>query len=146
MFGKLTESEMKFIEFVNMLGSTALYQMGKISNPITGKIEKDLNAAQMSIDILAMLKEKTKGNLTDTEKGVLEELLSHLQLNFIEEKKIGTEPEEKKEIETPPKEEKKKEEPPKEKEKKSASSDVELNWEKHERKHYGPDKEKKDES
>jgi len=147
MFDKLTESEQKFIEFVNMLGSTALYQMGKITNPINGKTEKDLNAAQMTIDILSMLKEKTKGNLTQNEQKVLEEFLNHLQMNFVEESKIANQnpPDEKKP--EPPQEPKEQDAPKEEtspkKETPATDDDIVLNWEKHERKTYGkPDESK----
>ncbi len=59
--------------------------LGKIKNPVSDKTEKDLAAAQMTIDILDMLKEKTKGNLNAEESRFIEHVLSELKLNFVEE-------------------------------------------------------------
>lgn len=59
--------------------------MGKIKNPVTDKIEKDLNAAQMTIDIIDMIKEKTKNNLSEQESKFIEQVLADLKLNFVHE-------------------------------------------------------------
>ena len=74
-------------------------QLGKIKNPITDKVEKDLGAASMSIDMLSMIQEKTKGNLEDYESQLLEKTLNDLKMNFVFEKnqdstdKVPEEPE-----------------------------------------------------
>lgn len=91
-----------FLGLVSALASSAMQQMGKIANPMNGKIERDLEAAKTSIDMLDMLKEKTKGNLTADESNMLLSLVSNLQLNYIDELKQGpgdkgTGPEEKEE-------------------------------------------------
>ncbi|MFH1714759.1 MAG: DUF1844 domain-containing protein [Elusimicrobiota bacterium] len=52
------------VNLVFSLGQAALMQMGKISNPVTGKTERNLNQAKVSIDMLEMLREKTIGNLS----------------------------------------------------------------------------------
>ncbi len=62
-------------------------QLGKTANPMTGKAESNLEQAKYSIDVLIMLKEKTKGNLTDEEKKVMEEIIANLQLNYVDERK-----------------------------------------------------------
>ena len=59
--------------------------MGKIKNPMSDKIEKDLQQAQFSIDIIEMLKDKTKGNLSDDEQKLLENVLGQLKLNYVDE-------------------------------------------------------------
>lgn len=69
-------------------------QLGKLKNPVSDKIERDLDAAQVSIDILDMLKEKTKNNLDDNESKILEQIISDLKLNYVEE---SNKPAEKKE-------------------------------------------------
>lgn len=82
-----TETQMHkalFLNLVMMFGSTAMQQLGKLVNPATGKTEVDLDGAQMSIDILAMLKAKTEGHLDATEARMLTETLSALQLNYVE--------------------------------------------------------------
>jgi len=62
-------------------------QMGKISNPVTGKVERNLLDAKMTIDMMEMLKEKTKGNLSGDEQKLINNMLADLQLNFADEAK-----------------------------------------------------------
>lgn len=64
---------------------SAMQFMGKIKNPITDKIERSLEQAQFSIDMLDMLKEKTINNLSEYETKFLEQILSQLKLNYVEE-------------------------------------------------------------
>jgi len=59
--------------------------MGKIKNPATDKLEKDLMQAQLSIDIIDMMKEKTEGNLNDDEKKFLDNMIAQLKLNYVDE-------------------------------------------------------------
>jgi hypothetical protein len=74
--------------------------MGKIKNPVTDKVEKDLNAAQMTIDILDMLKEKTKNNLSEQESKFIEQILADLKLNYVHESSRPDEPKEETKEET----------------------------------------------
>ena len=74
-----------FLQLVISLQSAAWYQMGKIVSPVTGKIERNLDEARVSIDLLTMLQEKTKGNLLDDEKKILDSAVYTLQMNYIEE-------------------------------------------------------------
>ncbi len=74
-----------FLSLVFSLSAAAMQQLGKISNPTTNKIEKNLEQAKVSIDIIEMLVEKTKGNLTAEENKFLSSTLSDLQLNFVDE-------------------------------------------------------------
>ena len=74
-----------FYQLILMFEAAALQQMGKLINPLTGKIEKDLEQAKFSIDVLGMLEEKTKGNLNPEEQRYLQGMLSQLRLNYIEE-------------------------------------------------------------
>jgi len=57
-----------------------------LENPITKKIEKNLEQARFLIDTLAILKEKTKGNLTKEEEALLDDALFNLRLMYVEEK------------------------------------------------------------
>jgi len=75
----------QFISLVLSLQSAAMYQMGKIISPVTGKIERDMEQARFSIDLLTMLQEKTKGNLLAEEKKILESAVYNLQMNFVDE-------------------------------------------------------------
>ena len=84
---------------IQMFASACWQQMGKIPSQIDGKISKDLKAAQQTIDLLIMLKDKTKGNLSSTEDKMLTDALSNLQMNYADElaKEPAAKPEEKKE-------------------------------------------------
>lgn len=71
-----------FEKLVFILYTQGWEQLGKIPNPITGKIEKKLEEARFTIDLLDMLKEKTKGNLTEDESRFLEYSISQLKINY----------------------------------------------------------------
>lgn len=92
--------QMLFVQLISMFHAAALQQMGKIKNPATDKIERDLEQAELSIDMLDMLKEKTKGNASAEEEKILNELVAQLKLNYVDEKskdaKTDQKPEEKK--------------------------------------------------
>ncbi|MBU0758698.1 MAG: DUF1844 domain-containing protein [Nanoarchaeota archaeon] len=88
-----------FMQLVFGLQSSAWMLLGKVMNPMTGKVEKNIEHAQATIDTLLMLKAKTKGNLSSEEENMLNSAISQLQLNYIEEAQKKDEPavEEKKE-------------------------------------------------
>ena len=69
------------------LGNAALIALGFVSEPETKLVKKDLNAAQYNIELLEMLKQKTKGNLNSSESDLLSGLIYDLQLKFVEAKK-----------------------------------------------------------
>ncbi len=76
---------MNFTNYIAMLGQQIMMFLGKMKNPITNKSEKNLEAAKTFIDILAMLEEKTQGNLTDEEKSYLTSTLNNLRMYYVEE-------------------------------------------------------------
>ena len=87
MAEEYTKEEMNKVLFVNlvmMFSATAMQQLGKLVNPITKKVELDLEGAQTSIDLLTMLSDKTKGNLDKEEERMLKDTLSALQMNYVE--------------------------------------------------------------
>jgi hypothetical protein len=73
-----------FHTFVLSLGSSALLHLGELEHPDVGAPQMDLPLAKHTIDILAMLEEKTKGNLTPAEAKLIESLLYDLRLRFVE--------------------------------------------------------------
>ncbi|MCD6413871.1 MAG: DUF1844 domain-containing protein [Elusimicrobia bacterium] len=75
----------EFFALVMMLNNSTMIHLGKVSNPVSGKIEKNLNQAKMTIDILEMVREKTKGNLESDEEKLLNGILADLQLNYVAE-------------------------------------------------------------
>ena len=78
------ETTKYFVSLVISISSSCWMQLGKVQNPITGKIERDLEGAKLSIDMLEMLKEKTKGNLSADEQRVIETTISDLKLNYVD--------------------------------------------------------------
>ena len=78
------EMSQRFIEFVMMHAQNAALFLGQIPNPKTGEGEVNLELAKMFIDQLAMIQEKTRGNLTNEETTVLRNALSNLQMAYVE--------------------------------------------------------------
>src|SRR5215472_14048677 len=85
--GEMTQ---RFIEFVMMQAQNAALFLGQIPNPQTGTAEVNLPVARMFIDQLAMIQEKTRGNLTNEESTVLRNALSNLQLAYVEVARAGS--------------------------------------------------------
>ena len=81
--------EINFSSFVLSLSSSALLHFGDIPDPISKNKERNLPMAKQTIDILGILKEKTKGNLTKDEEQLINNLLHDLRLKYIEESKKG---------------------------------------------------------
>src|SRR3984893_5656460 len=78
------ELSQRFIEFVMMHAQNAALFLGQIPNPKTGQGEVNLELAKMFIDQLEMIREKTRGNLTNEESAVLRTTLSNLQMVYVE--------------------------------------------------------------
>lgn len=72
-----------FVTFAMSLASAVVLDLGEAPHPDTGKAEKNLPMAKHTIDILSMLQEKTRSNLTTQEAGVLETLLYDLRLRYV---------------------------------------------------------------
>ncbi|MFH1378965.1 MAG: DUF1844 domain-containing protein [bacterium] len=79
------EVDPHFFSLVLSLSSAAMQQLGKIPNPMSQKVEKNLVQAQMTIDMLLMVKNKTAGNLSPKEDQLIKSSLSDLQLNYADE-------------------------------------------------------------
>ncbi len=86
------KSSMMFTSLVMMFSSQAMMALGKMINPISGKIERELPQAQMMIDLLEMIQERTQGNLSDDEARLLEGVLRDLRLNYVAEVNKETNP------------------------------------------------------
>src|SRR5213596_2080745 len=83
------ELSQRFVEFVMMHAQNAALFLGQIPNPKTGQGEVNLELAKLFIDQLAMIQEKTRGNLTNEEATVLRNALSNLQMAFVEASGAG---------------------------------------------------------
>lgn len=127
---QFTEEQL-FDNLISSLVHSVWVSLGKIKNPMSDKIERNLFAASMNIDMIDMLYKRMDGNLSEKEEAYLSHILSELKMNYLEEKKIGDDlPEEPKaenkeeklkaesETEAKPKAEKRAEEKPKPKAKK----------------------------
>ena len=75
--------QVDFSAFIMSLTSSAFYHLGDMADPTTGKKEVNLPAVQQTIDMLIMLREKTKGNLTEDENKLLEQLIYELQVKYV---------------------------------------------------------------
>ena len=78
--------EVNFSSLILSLSSTAFLHFGEIPDPGTGEKRKDLALAKHAIDTIAMLKEKTEGNLDQEEKQFIENVLTDLQWRFVKAK------------------------------------------------------------
>jgi hypothetical protein len=87
--GESLSNELLFTQLVLSFQAAAWQQLGKVPSMVTGKIERDLEMAKHSIDMLGMLDIKTKGNLTESENKYLQHVLYELRLNYLEEQKKG---------------------------------------------------------
>jgi F0F1-type ATP synthase membrane subunit b/b' len=79
------EADYRFLSLVMSLATAAWSQLGKVPNPATQKIEKDVEQARISIEFLRMLQEKMEGNLSVKEQELLDNAVSDLELNFADE-------------------------------------------------------------
>jgi len=81
----MEKNDQLFIQLLYIFHASAMQALGKVKSPITGKIEKNLDQAKQSIEMLEMLKEKTKNNLSEELKKAVETFLTEVRLNYVEE-------------------------------------------------------------
>ena len=117
---QLKKEDQLFIHLVNTFVQSAWISLGKVKNPVSDTMERNLDQATYYIDLLDMLQTKMKGNLSEWEEQYIIHSLSELKLNFIDEQKKGSDEdksEKTKETSPPEKKEKpkakKKKQPPK---------------------------------
>lgn len=73
-----------FSTFIISLSTQALMHLGEMNNPVTGEVEKDVEVAKQTIDIIGMLSEKSQGNLDETEEQLVREVLYNLRMKYVE--------------------------------------------------------------
>ncbi|MBC7372017.1 MAG: DUF1844 domain-containing protein [Bdellovibrionaceae bacterium] len=76
--------EASFSILTMSIASSACMSMGLAPDPDSGQVDKDKNMARFNIDLLLMLKEKTKNNLTEEERKFLESMINDLQMKFVQ--------------------------------------------------------------
>ncbi|MDH4036318.1 MAG: DUF1844 domain-containing protein [Candidatus Krumholzibacteria bacterium] len=84
-----SRDEILFVQLVATFQFAAMQQMGKIANPVSGEIERDLEQARTSIDIVQMLQRKTEGHRSARESEFLDKVLFELQMNYVDETRRG---------------------------------------------------------
>jgi len=77
--------EINFSTFVVSLNASALMHLGLMEDPIQGEKVKNLELGKQTIDILVMLEEKTKGNLSTEEEKLLQNILYDLRINYVKQ-------------------------------------------------------------
>ena len=92
VFQDSSDSGMYLFQYlVVMFQNLDLQQMGKLINPITGQLERDLQQARITIDMIQMVKDKTAGNLNEEEQRLIDQVLLDLQMNYVDEVKRAEE-------------------------------------------------------
>lgn len=84
---KMPPMEVNFMMFITSLSMQAMMSLGIYPNPVTKKEEKNLDAAKYTIDTIAMIQEKTKGNLTSEESRLIDNILYDLRMKYVEANK-----------------------------------------------------------
>jgi hypothetical protein len=84
------EMSQRFIEFVMMQAQQASLFLGRIPSPQSGKTEILLEPAKLFIDHLEMIREKTRGNLTNEEKEILNSVLSDLEIAYVQAARVAS--------------------------------------------------------
>ena len=82
---KLTEQQL-FDQLISSLVHTTWVSLGKLKNPMTDKIERNLQNASINIDMIDMLYKRMTGNLSEVEDKYLSQILSELKMNYLHEK------------------------------------------------------------
>jgi hypothetical protein len=84
---QLNKEDQLFIHLVNTFVQSAWISLGKVKNPVSDELERNVDQASYYIDLLDMLQTKMKGNLSEWEEQYILHSLSELKLNYIDEKK-----------------------------------------------------------
>ena len=90
----MEKTDQLFMQLIYMFHTSAMQGLGKIADP-TGQVSRNLEYVSQTIDLMAMLKEKSKGNISEDIEKMLDGMLSELKLNYADEK---GKPEEKEEV------------------------------------------------
>ena len=86
----MEKNDQLFMQLLYMFHTSAMQGLGKISDP-TGQVSRNLEYVSQTIDLMTMLKEKTKGNISEDIEKVLDGMLSELRLNYVDERNKSTE-------------------------------------------------------
>lgn len=110
----MDKNDQLFMQLLYMFHTSAMQGLGKIADP-TGQVNRNLEYVSQTIDLMTMLKEKTKGNISDDIDKMLEGMLSELRLNYVDEKSKSSDKKEENKAEDLKKDKKVKKKPKKKK-------------------------------
>lgn len=79
-----TPQSLDFSTLIMSFASAAMISMGRVADPATGAVQRNLAIAQQNIDIITILHEKTRGNLTAEEERLMDQILYELRMVFVE--------------------------------------------------------------
>lgn len=79
----LKNNEVNFSTFILSLASATFIELGLVEDPVSQKKQTNLEAAKQHIDMLQILQDKTRGNLDDEERGLLERVLRDVRLQYV---------------------------------------------------------------
>lgn len=83
--GKCVMPGVTFTTFIMSLNTSALFHLGELEDPVTKQKGRDLVLCKHTIDTLQLLKDKTRGNLTEKEKALLDNVLTDLKFRYVKE-------------------------------------------------------------
>ncbi len=83
--GEMPLPEVTLSSFIFSLASSAFVHLGAVPDPNTGEVNKNLDLAKQTIDLLGLLRDKTKGNLTAEEENLFDPLLYDLRMKYVKE-------------------------------------------------------------
>jgi hypothetical protein len=81
----MDKNDQLYMQLLYLMHHTAMQELGKIANPVSGELARDLEKAKQAIDMLEMLSQKTKGNLSEELDKTQSMMLSELRLNYVDE-------------------------------------------------------------
>ena len=96
----MDKNDQLFMQLLYMFHTSAMQGLGEIADP-TGQVSRNLEYVSQTIDLMVMLKEKSKGNISEDIEKVLDGMLSELKLNYVDEKNKTSEKVEEKKEEKP---------------------------------------------
>ena len=96
----MEKNDQIFLQLVYMFHTSAMQGLGKVADP-TGKINRNLEYVNQTIDLMEMLLVKTKGNISEEIEKMLTQMISELKINYVDEKSKSAEDKKKEEIKEP---------------------------------------------
>jgi hypothetical protein len=83
--GDMPFPEINFASFIISLSSSAFVHLGDMPDPATGEVKKNISLAKQTIDLLGLLREKTRNNLQEEEEKLFDHLLYDLRMRYVKE-------------------------------------------------------------